>query len=429
MTSNLSARFAYLDANTLEANVDDFRVKILVSGALEAVVGGITVKGDGIDNTMLVDHEKILYTDAARTITALHSFNTLPQSSVVASSGSDLVNKDYVDAAVEGATNYKDPVRVVGDTQTALTGEKTIDGVALTTGDRVLMTGQTDASENGIYVVDTGAWARSEDANTSAEVTSGMRIWSNEGTNYADTGWLLTTNNPITLGTTDLTFTQTNGLATITAGNGLTKVGNTIQVNASDDSITMNADDLAVNVDDLTIEVAAGVGIRVKAAGVNENHIVSTTFSDVFTGGSGTQVDIDVSTFTSGGSHEVDGDNLDIDWDPANYTPDASPAEASGADSLAAHLKGIDSKFGSLTDRRVETFTLSSGDITNKYVTLAIQPSSPGRVTLSVRGAGGVHYGDDYQMDSGTPTRLTWDSLGLDGLLQVGDKLTATYDV
>ena len=44
----------------------------------------------------------------------------------------------------------------------------------------------------------------------------------------------------------------------------------------------------------------------------------------------------------------IDGDHLDIDWDPSNYTPDATPAEAADVDDLTAHLKGIDDEIAAL---------------------------------------------------------------------------------
>jgi len=44
-----------------------------------------------------------------------------------------------------------------------------------------------------------------------------------------------------------------------------------------------------------------------------------------------------------------DGDQLDIDWDPSNYTPAATPAQADDVDDLAAHLYGIDQVLGDVT--------------------------------------------------------------------------------
>ncbi|MGE3804148.1 MAG: hypothetical protein AB7K24_05700 [Gemmataceae bacterium] len=52
------------------------------------------------------------------------------------------------------------------------------------------------------------------------------------------------------------------------------------------------------------------------------------------------------STHLRSGTDEIDGDRLDIDWNPANYTPDGSPTEAGNSDHLTAHLKGIDTALG-----------------------------------------------------------------------------------
>lgn len=77
---------------------------------------------------------------------------------------------------------------------------------ALTAGNRVLVKNQTTANANGLYVAASGAWVRASDADASAEVTPGMLVTVEEGTTLADTVWVLTTNGPITLGTTGLTF-------------------------------------------------------------------------------------------------------------------------------------------------------------------------------------------------------------------------------
>lgn len=87
--------------------------------------------------------------------------------------------------------------------------------VTLIVGDRYLLTDGAAGADNGLYVVTAvgsgGApWVltRASDADASAEMTPGAYIVIEEGTLYGDTGWLLTTNGPITLNTTALTFTQ-----------------------------------------------------------------------------------------------------------------------------------------------------------------------------------------------------------------------------
>ena len=151
----------------------------------------------------------------------------------------DAATKAYVDA-VKQALDIKDSVRVATTANitiaTALNVGDAIDGVTLADGDRVLVKNQSTGSENGIYVAGSSP-VRSADANTSAEVTSGMFCFVEEGTVNGDNGFVLTTNDPITLDTTALTFTQFNGAGQIIAGDALSKSGNTLNVN--DDNITL----------------------------------------------------------------------------------------------------------------------------------------------------------------------------------------------
>jgi len=113
----------------------------------------------------------------------------------------------------------KDGVDVASTANVNLSGGglangQTIDGTTLVTGWRVLVKNQTTGSENGIYVVPaSGAASRSTDADTSAEVTSGMSTWVRAGSAQSNTEWTLSTADPITLGTTSLTFVQTGASA------------------------------------------------------------------------------------------------------------------------------------------------------------------------------------------------------------------------
>lgn len=143
-------------------------------------------------------------------------------------SASEAVNKSYVDALKSGL-DWKDSVRVASTANINLASPgASIDGVSLSAGERFLAKNQTTPSENGIYVWNGAAVAatRAPDADSSAEVTPGLSVPVEEGTANADTVWLLTTNGPITLGTTALSFTQLGSL--VTASGGLTKTGNDI---------------------------------------------------------------------------------------------------------------------------------------------------------------------------------------------------------
>jgi len=167
----------------------------------------------------------------------------------------DAATKAYVDATKQGL-DVKDSVRVATTGNITLSNTQTIDGISVVAGNRVLVKDQSTASANGIYVVVSGgAWTRANDFDTSGKVTSGAFTFVEEGTANADSGWVLTTDGAITLGTTNLTFTQFSGAGQITAGAGLTKTGSTIDVGtASTGRIVVNAD----NIDLATTGVSAG---------------------------------------------------------------------------------------------------------------------------------------------------------------------------
>jgi hypothetical protein len=160
-------------------------------------------------------------------------------------SAQDAATKAYVDAVKTGL-DVKDSVRVATTANITLSGTQTIDGVSVIAGDRVLVKNQTTGSENGIYVAAAGAWSRSADADASAEVTGGLFTFVNEGTTNADSGWVLATNDSITLGTTSLSFVQFSGAGQITAGAGLTKTGNTLDVVGTANRILVNADSIDI---------------------------------------------------------------------------------------------------------------------------------------------------------------------------------------
>lgn len=175
----------------------------------------------------------------------------------------DAANKAYVDAARSGL-DVKQSVHVATtgpiNLATDLEAGDYIDNHQLQAGDRVLVKDQVTASENGIYVaVVSGAASRATDADSSAEVTSGMFTFVTNGDTYGDTGWVLTTNNPITLGTTGLTFAQFSGTGQIVAGEALEKDGATLNVLVDGTSIEVHNDELRI------ASGAAGAGLSASA--------------------------------------------------------------------------------------------------------------------------------------------------------------------
>lgn len=193
------------------------------------------------------------------------------------SNANDIASKSYVDSTVNGL-DVKESVRVAttaaGTLASSFANGSTVDGVSLSTGDRILLKDQADASENGVYTVNaSGAPTRATDFDADSEVTSGAFFFVEEGTTNGDNGFTLTTNDDITVGTTDLTFTQFSGSGQITAGTGMTKSGNTLNV-VGGDGITANANDIAV-------DIAANSALNISGGALDVTIDLSDSTNDV----------------------------------------------------------------------------------------------------------------------------------------------------
>jgi len=162
----------------------------------------------------------------------------------------DAATKAYVDAVKTGL-DVKGSVRVAttanGTLASAFANSQTVDGVSLSTGDRVLIKNQSTGSENGIYTVNaSGAPTRATDFDSNSEVTGGAFTFIEEGTINSDSGWVMSNNGAVTVGTTALAFVQFSGAGQISAGAGMTKSGNTLDV-IGGTGITVAANSLAID--------------------------------------------------------------------------------------------------------------------------------------------------------------------------------------
>lgn len=172
----------------------------------------------------------------------------------------DAVNKQQLDNAVAGL-DYKPSCRAATTANITLSGTQTIDGVVLVANDRVLVKNQTTGSANGIYLVAAGAWTRVADFIDSTTVTANAAVFIEEGTTLGDTGWVLTNNGTITVGTTALTFAQFTGGTTL-GGAGLLLTGNTLEVQTADTSMTINADSIQVRLAaNSQLQIATGLKV------------------------------------------------------------------------------------------------------------------------------------------------------------------------
>ena len=204
--------------------------------------------------------------------------------------------------------DYKQAVRVITLSSITLSGgaPTVVDGVTLVLADRILVAGQSTASQNGLYYVTIlgtgvdGTWSRTIDADATGEVAAGMIVMVTEGTTYKDSQWKLTTNNPIVVGTTSLTFEQNsafafgnvyaNGTAVIatTVGDTLTlTAGTNIQItgNISAKSVTIGVTGLSLNsISNGTSNVnvvSSGGNVTVGVAGTSNVAVFSGTGANI----------------------------------------------------------------------------------------------------------------------------------------------------
>lgn len=242
--------------------------------------------------------------------TAAVSFNGQRVTNVATpTANTDAVNKAYADALSSGR-DWKDSVRVASVANHATLGTTTtVDGVLLTTGDRVLLRAQTAAAENGIYTFNGTGLVRAADADENAEVSGGLTVPVEEGT-YADSRFILTNvTGTVTLGTTALTFTQDAG-ETIQGGAGLTKTGNTLDVVAAataGNPLLINADSIDLG----TVPVARGGTGATTVEGARTALAATTKYVQTITGNGTTTAftvphglgtpDVDVSLYTAAG--------------------------------------------------------------------------------------------------------------------------------
>jgi len=236
----------------------------------------------------------------------------------------DAANKGYVDSVAQGLDTKASVVAATttnGTLATAFANGSVVDGVTLATGNRILIKNQTDATANGIYVVAaSGAPARSADMNDGSEFPSAY-VFVEQGTVNADTGWTCTNNPPVTLGVTNIVWTQFSGAGTYTANNGVLLTGSVfsfapesgkgLQTSANGAAIKL-ATTSGLNVaSDLAVGAGNGISVLTNTVAIDSSVVVSkyatnvgdgTATSYTITHNLGTR-DVIVSVYEGSGSY------------------------------------------------------------------------------------------------------------------------------
>jgi len=113
--------------------------------------------------------------------------------------------------ALASGRGDKQPVKTVATSSVSLSGLQTINGYTLLSGDRVLVTAQSPATENGCYVASSGSWIRASDSDTGTELLGATYLVTEGSLTTNQTKWKVTNSPPITVGTTAITIIQVQG--------------------------------------------------------------------------------------------------------------------------------------------------------------------------------------------------------------------------
>jgi len=239
-----------------------------LSGLTSLVVDDLTINGQSITTTS-GNKDIVLTPHGTGTVTVPAGYKDRAGFGTTS-----LATKEYVDSVSQGldvknsvvvattanlSATYDNGASGVGATLTFASAVNTIDGIALTNGDRILVKDQSTASQNGIYVrTSSTVLTRADDADTASEITGGAFVFVEQGTANADNGYVFTHEGAPTLGSTSLTVSQFSGAGQITAGAALTKTGNQIDVAVDNSSIEIVADQLNVKALGITNSMLAG---------------------------------------------------------------------------------------------------------------------------------------------------------------------------
>lgn len=393
------------------------------------------------------------------------AFSILPQVFSDPSDGNDLVRLSYLNSALEGL-KPKEAVKLTAsvnvDIATELEAGQSIDGVVLVAGDRVLLIGQTDETQNGIYIASvSGAASRSADMNASSEFPGAYTV-TTHGTDNAGKAYASNVDADFDLGTDDATFVLFKSAATLTGGDMITIAGDIISVDLATTSGLESTNpgnsngQLKIKLEaanpSLSINGSNELAAKLDAAGAIESGANGLAVQVSATGGleiSSNEIQINLEatdpTLLINGSNE-----LAVKFDDGlEQTPDglAVALDATGAlefngsdirinvDSTNSTTKINASNEIESLKANVEQIALDGTDITNQYVDLSFVARSSDCISIQPFGGPvqprGVAYTVSLTGGAGGNTRITFaGDLATGGAaeLDADDTLVISYD-
>ena len=334
---------------------------------------------------------------------------------------SDAATKNYVDAVKTGldvkdsvivtttanlTATYSNGTSGVGATLTnsGTQAAITIDSRVLVVGERVLVKDQTTALQNGFYRVTTVGsgsvnWVltRTVDADEDSEITPGAFTFVEEGTVGANNGYVCTNTGAITVGTTPITFVQFSGAGQITAGDGLTKTGNTLNVVGTTNRISISAD--AVDISSSYVGQATITTLGTIGTGTWQGSIIAGEYG-------GTGVANTGKTITLGGNFTTSGAHSTALTTTANTTltlpVTGTLATLDGTESLSNKTITL-SSFSGTTIAASGAVTFTAGTASSSSTTGTLVVTGGVGVSGNIYGAGAATSTlDGFNIDGGT---------------------------
>ncbi len=242
-----------------------------------------------------------------------------------------VASKGYVDGVAQGL-DIKDSCKAATTANITLSGTQTIDGVSIVADDRVLVKDQSTQTENGIYLCKAGAWQRAADFAAGAS-EAGAFTFVEQGTVNGDNGFVCTSDKGSdVVGTNNIVFSQFSGAGQITAGNALTKVGNTLNVAVDDSSIEISSDALRVKASGISNAMLAGSIANAKLANSTISGVALGSNLNSLSAGNG------ISMSSYNGSAAVS--NLTIDLDGSSLAVSSDGIKISDSGVTNAMLAG-----------------------------------------------------------------------------------------
>lgn len=299
------------------------------------------------------------------------------------SAATDGANKQYVDNVARGL-DWKEAVRVAttaaGTLATSFENGDSVDGVTLATGDRILIKNQAAPAANGIYTVNaSGAPTRALDADSASDI-AGAVTSVDEGTTNANTVWYCTADDPVTLESTSLTWSQLGAGTAYTGGSGLTLSGSDFSVNVDSTTIEINSDTLRVasgaagsgltGGSGAALAVGAGNGITVNADDVA---LASTA------GGAGLTYTTGVLAVGAGTGITVNADDVAVNTSVVVRKSSGSIGNGSATAIAYTHSLGTKDVTWSLRDNSNDEFVVCdavSTDTNTLTLTFAVAPTT-----------------------------------------------------